>query len=87
MATKPEKQHPEIRGDRNPLTSRKLKQRLRQNRFVPKRLEKSMAPKNGTDIDLPPGSKPDISAPGNKPDIPAQQPPQQPAPGEPVPLR
>lgn len=80
MATKPEKEHPENRGDRNPLTSRKLKQRLRQNRFVPKKLDKSMMPKAGTDIDLPPGSKPDI---------PAQQPPQppQPAPGEPVPLR
>lgn len=80
MATKPEKQHPENRGDRNPLTSRKLKERLRQNRFVPKKLDRSVAREAGTDIDLPPGSKPDV---------PAQQPqqPPQPAPGEPVPLR
>lgn len=87
MATKPEKQHPEHRGERNPLTSRKLKERLRKNRFVPNKLDKSIAPKKGPDIDLPPGNKPDISAPGSKPDIPAQQPPQQPSPGEPVPLQ
>jgi len=29
--------HPENRGDRNPLASRKLKQRLQKNRFVPKK--------------------------------------------------
>jgi hypothetical protein len=36
--------HPEKKGDRNPLTSRKLRENLLKNRFVPKKKqEKSVA--------------------------------------------
>jgi hypothetical protein len=56
-----------------------MKQQLRRNRFVPKKLDKDMAPKNSTEIDLPAGPKPEL---------PLQQPqPTQPQPGDPVPLR
>lgn len=85
MANKPKKEHPEHRGERNPLTSRKLRQRLRENRFVPKKLDRSVASEAGTDIDLPPGSKPDVPAQPSRPVQPPQPP--QPAPGQPVPLR
>lgn len=71
------KQHPELRGDRNPLTSRKLKERLTKNRFVPK---KNATPRTAPEINLPAGTKPEI--PANQPSQPAQ-----PLPGDPVPLR
>lgn len=66
--------HPENKGDRSPLTSRKLKRELRGNRIV-----KKSSPRAGTEVDLPAGPKPEI---------PAQQPmPQQipqPPQGDPV---
>lgn len=71
MASK--KQHPENRGDRSPLTSRKMKEQLRKNRFVPKRNAKESSAQAGTEIDLPPGPRPETPA--------------QPQPGDPVPLR
>lgn len=69
---------PENRGDRNPLTSRKLRRRLQEGRFVPKK--QGASSRAGTEVNLPPAPKPEIP-----PQQPAQMP--QPQPGDPVPVR
>lgn len=51
--------HPEHRGDRNPLASRKLKQQLQKNRFVPKK--KPVEEKNSKSPD-PEKSDPAVNA-------------------------
>jgi hypothetical protein len=68
--------HPEKQGERNPLTSRKLRRELMKNRFVPKKT----VSESGTEVDLPPRPKPEV------PPLQPQQ-PQQPKPGDPVPTR
>lgn len=68
--------HPENRGERNPLKSKRLKRELIKKEFVPKPNMKPRA--GGADINLPPA----------QPEVPAGNPsPSQPNPGDPVPVQ
>jgi hypothetical protein len=68
--------HPENRGDRNPLKSKRLKREAMKKEFVPK---KNMQPRAG-------GS--DVNLPSPQPEVPAGNPsPGQPNPGDPVPVQ
>jgi hypothetical protein len=69
--------HPENRGDRNPLASKRIKRQMRQNILGPKK--KSTAARSRTEVDLPGQPKPETPQPPNQP--------AQPNPGDPVPLR